>query len=174
MPGIAAMRAATARMSFAIVGAFKNGGSMADIAERTTLRILGLDHLVLRARDAERLVRFYCDVLGCTVEKRQDKIGLIQLRAGSALIDIVGIDGELGRMGGAAPGREGRNLDHFALAIQSLDPKALRAHLARHGVDMGDVKPRYGAGGEGPSVYIEDPEGNVVELKGPAGPMPKE
>lgn len=147
---------------------------MTQLVQDTALRLLGLDHIVLRARDAERLVRFYCDVLGCTVERRQDKIGLIQLRAGSALIDIVGIDGELGRMGGAPPGKEGRNLDHFALRIERLDPKPLRDHLARHGIDMGKVKARYGAGGEGPSVYIEDPEGNVVELKGRAGPLPQE
>ena len=147
---------------------------MAELDVRPALSLLGIDHLVLRARDAERLVRFYCDVLGCAVEKRQEKLGLIQLRAGSCLIDIVGVDGELGRMGGAPPGREGRNLDHFALRIERLEPKALRAYLARHGVDMGEVKSRYGAGGEGPSVYIEDPEGNVVELKGPAGPLPKE
>jgi catechol 2,3-dioxygenase-like lactoylglutathione lyase family enzyme len=151
-----------------------DGRFMAQVAERTALQILGIDHIVLRCRDAERLTRFYCDVLGCTVEKRQDKIGLIQLRAGSSLIDIVGVDGELGRMGGVAPGREGRNLDHFALRIESLEPRALRAHLARHGIDMGAVKARYGAGGEGPSVYIEDPEGNVIELKGPAGPLPSE
>lgn len=147
---------------------------MTQIAQDSALRILGLDHVVLRSRDPERLVRFYCDVLGCAVEKRQEKLGLIQLRAGSALIDIVDIDGELGRMGGAAPGREGRNLDHFALRIERIEPKALRDHLARHGIDMGPVKSRYGAGGEGPSVYIEDPEGNVIELKGPAGPLPQE
>jgi glyoxylase I family protein len=141
---------------------------MAELDVRSALNLLGIDHLVLRARDAERLVRFYCDVLGCTVEKRQEKLGLIQLRAGSSLIDIVGVDGELGRMGGAPPGREARNLDHFALRIERLDADALRTHLARHNVDMGEVKQRYGAGGEGPSVYIEDPEGNVVELKGPA------
>jgi len=144
---------------------------MAELDVKPALRILGIDHIVLRARDAERLTRFYCEALGCTVEKRQDKIGLIQLRAGSALIDVVGVDGELGRMGGAAPGREGRNLDHFALRIERLDPDALRAHLARHGVDMGAVKSRYGAAGEGPSVYIADPEGNVIELKGPPGPV---
>ncbi|HEX2112864.1 MAG TPA: VOC family protein [Alphaproteobacteria bacterium] len=147
---------------------------MAEMDVKPAVDVLGIDHIVLRARDAERLTRFYCDVLGCTVEKRQDKIGLIQLRAGSALIDIVGVDGELGRMGGAAPGREGRNLDHFALRIERLDADALRTHLARHGIDMGDVKSRYGAGGEGPSVYIEDPEGNVIELKGPAGPIAQE
>ena len=147
---------------------------MTTAIEQAALKIRGIDHIVLRCRDAERLTRFYCDVLGCTVEKRQDKIGLIQLRAGDCLIDVVGIDGELGRMGGAPPGREGRNLDHFALRIERLDPAALRAHLRCHGVDMGAVKPRYGAEGEGPSVYIEDPEGNVIELKGPAGPVPQE
>lgn len=138
---------------------------------RAALDILGIDHVVLRVRDMDRMIRFYEDVLGCRVEKRQEKLGLIQLRAGSSLIDLVDVAGELGRMGGAAPGREGRNLDHFALRIAAFDAAALRAHLARHGIEMGDVKPRYGAEGEGPSVYIEDPEGNVLELKGPPGPV---
>ena len=138
---------------------------------RAALDILGIDHVVLRVRDMDRMIRFYEDVLGCRVEKRQEKLGLIQLRAGSSLIDLVDVAGELGRMGGAAPGREGRNLDHFALRTAAFDAAALRAHLARHGIEMGDVKPRYGAEGEGPSVYIEDPEGNVLELKGPPGPV---
>ncbi len=138
---------------------------------RAALDILGIDHIVLRVRDMDRMIRFYEDVLGCRVEKRQEKIGLIQLRAGTSLIDLVDVEGELGRMGGAAPGREGRNLDHFALRIARLDAAALRAHLARHGIAMGEVKARYGADGEGPSVYIEDPEGNVLELKGPPGPV---
>ncbi len=135
------------------------------------LDILGIDHIVLRVRDMDRMIRFYEDVLGCRVEKRQEKIGLIQLRAGASLIDLVDVAGELGRIGGRAPEREGRNLDHFALRIGSFDAGTLRAHLARHGIEMGDVKPRYGAEGEGPSVYIEDPEGNVLELKGPPGPV---
>ncbi len=138
---------------------------------RAALDIRGIDHIVLRVRDMNRMIRFYEDVLGCTVEKRQEKIGLIQLRAGSSLIDLVDIAGELGRMGGAAHGREGRTLDPFAQRIARIEAEALRAHLARHGIAMGDVKPRYGAEGEGPSAYIEDPEGNVVELKGPPGPV---
>ncbi|MEN8197320.1 MAG: VOC family protein, partial [Pseudomonadota bacterium] len=93
--------------------------------------------------------------------------GLIQLRAGSALIDLVPVDSELGRPGGAAPGAEGRNLDHFCLRIEPFDEEAIRDHLARHGIDTGPLKSRYGAEGMGPSIYIEDPEGNVVELKGP-------
>ena len=113
------------------------------------------------------MLHFYCDALGCTVEKRQEDLGLIQLRAGSALIDLVPIDGELGRAGGAAPGKEGRNLDHFCFQVEPFDPAAIQAQFARHGYTAGDVKRRYGAQGYGPSIYVDDPEGNVVELKGP-------
>lgn len=136
----------------------------------TPFRIHGLDHLVLRARDQDALVRFYCEVLGCRVEKRQDAIGLVQLRAGVSLIDIVAVDGKLGRLGGAAPGREGHNLDHLCLRIEPFDLAALRAHLQAHGVTPGDYGSRYGAEGEGPSLYLQDIEGNTVELKGPSGP----
>ncbi|WP_281782094.1 VOC family protein [Lysobacter auxotrophicus] len=113
------------------------------------------------------MVAFYCDVLGCTVERRQDAIGLTQLRAGDSLIDLVGIDGKLGRMGGAAPGEEGRNVDHFCLRVEPFDVDAIVAHLRAHGVRIGEFGSRYGADGEGPSQYLYDPEGNVVELKGP-------
>jgi glyoxylase I family protein len=126
-----------------------------------------LDHLVLRVRDAATMVKFYCDVLGCTVERRQEAIGLIQLRAGDALIDLVPVDGKLGRMGGAAPGAEGRNMDHFCLSVAPFDREAIVAHLQSHGVRIGEFGSRFGAQGEGPSQYLIDPEGNVVELKGP-------
>ncbi len=129
--------------------------------------IQGLDHLVLRVVDLDRMLRFYCDALGCTVERRQESLGLIQLRAGSALIDLVPIDGRLGAAGGAAPGREGRNLDHFCLRVNPFDAQAIRGHLEARGVSVGPVVSRYGAEGQGPSVYVTDPEGNVVELKGP-------
>ena len=131
-----------------------------------------IDHLVLRVRDAAAMVAFYCDVLGCSVERRQEAIGLIQLRAGRALIDLVPVDGRLGRMGGAAPGPEGRNLDHFCLRVAPFDREAIAAHLAAHGVRIGEFGSRYGADGEGPSQYLFDPEGNVVELKGPPDPTP--
>lgn len=130
------------------------------------INITGIDHIVLRARDAEALIRFYTDVLGLTVERRQDAIGLVQLRAGSSLIDIVGVDGLLGRMGGAGPGAEGRNLDHFCLTVAGFDLQAVRAHLLAHGVEVGEDGLRYGAGGEGLSIYLKDPEGNGVELRG--------
>lgn len=130
------------------------------------LEITGIDHLVLRARDAEALIAFYTGVLGLTVERRQDAIGLTQLRAGSSLIDIVSVDGVLGRMGGAAPGAEGRNLDHFCLNVRGFDLAAVKTHLEAHGVAIGPEGVRYGAGGEGVSLYLSDPEGNGLELRG--------
>ncbi|MFG6489939.1 VOC family protein [Roseateles sp. BYS78W] len=132
-------------------------------------RLLGLDHLVLRIVDLDAMLAFYVGVLGCSIERRQDEIGLVQLRAGRSLIDLVTVDAKLGRMGGAAPGVEGRNLDHFCLRVEPFDGDALRAHLAAHGVQAGATESRYGAEGEGPSIYFSDPEGNVVEFKGPPG-----
>lgn len=131
------------------------------------IRIRDIDHLVLRIVDLERMLRFYVDVLGCAVERRQDDIGLLQLRAGRALIDLVPVQGPLGRAGGAAPGKEGRNLDHFCLRIEPFDEAAIRRHLHAHGVEAGATARRNGAEGEGPSIYLSDPEGNVIELKGP-------
>ena len=130
-------------------------------------RLVTIDHLVLRVVDLDRMLHFYCDALGCTLEKRQDDIGLIQLRAGNALIDLVPVDGKLGRMGGAPAGKEGRNLDHLCLRVEPFDEAGIREQLSRHGVPAGPVEQRYGAEGSGPSIYVTDPEGNVVELKGP-------
>ena len=129
--------------------------------------IAGLDHLVLRVVDLQAMLDFYVGVLGCPVEKEQRSIGLIQLRAGNSLIDLVPVDGRLGRAGGAPPAAEGRNLDHFCLAIDRFDEAALRGYLAGRGVELGESGTRYGAQGDGPSLYLRDPEGNVVELKGP-------
>ena len=134
---------------------------------RRVIRLSWIDHIVLRVVDAARMERFYCTVLGCTLEKRQEEIGLIQLRAGRSLVDLVPVDGPLGRKGGAAPGGEGRNVDHVCFRVDPFDAAAIRDHLARHGVAAGEVVQRYGAEGEGPSMYVEDPEGNVIELKGP-------
>jgi len=129
-----------------------------------------IDHLVLRVIRLDRMLHFYCDVLGCTVERRRDEIGLIQLRAGQSLIDLVPVDSELGRAGGAPPGKQARNLDHFCLRVEPFDEAGIRAHLEAHGFEPGPVASRYGAQGQGPSIYVSDPDGNVVELKGPAAP----
>lgn len=130
-------------------------------------RVLGLDHIVVRVADLQRALAFYCGALGLTRERTQEGIGLHQIRAGNALIDLVPIDSKLGRMGGGAPQQDGRNIDHFALEITPYDEAALRAHLVAHGVAIGESGNRYGARGEGPSLYIFDPDGNMVELKGP-------
>jgi catechol 2,3-dioxygenase-like lactoylglutathione lyase family enzyme len=134
----------------------------------TAIRIRGLDHVVLRVSKLEASIDFYCRVLGCTEERRLDALGLVQLRAGAALIDLVPVDSPLGARGGPAAGEEARNMDHFALALDAFDEQAIRTHLEASGVEAGDVAERYGADGTGPSMYISDPDGNVVELKGPA------
>jgi catechol 2,3-dioxygenase-like lactoylglutathione lyase family enzyme len=131
------------------------------------IHIRDIDHLVLRVIDLDRMLRFYCEVLGCTIERRQDAIGLVQLRAGRSLVDLVPVDGKLGRAGGAAPGKEGRNLDHFCFRVEPFDEAAIRRHLEAHEVEAGPLATRNGAEGEGPSIYLSDPEGNAIELKGP-------
>ena len=138
------------------------------------ITIQAIDHVVLRVVDMERVARFYIDVLGARWEKRQEAVGLYQLRVGTALIDLVPVDGKLGSMGGAAPGREGRNVDHVCYRVLPWDGDAILAELRGHGIEA-DIVSRYGAEGEGPSVYLADPEGNTLELKGPPwAPVPNQ
>ncbi|MGN6512443.1 MAG: VOC family protein, partial [Lysobacteraceae bacterium] len=113
-----------------------------------------IDHVVLRVRDVAAMQAFYCDVLGCRVERRQDAIGLVQLRAGDALIDLVDVAGKLGRAGGAAPGHEGRNMDHLCLRVEPFDRAAVAGYFEARGVRLGEFGSRYGAEGEGPSQYL--------------------
>lgn len=131
------------------------------------IRIREIDHIVLRVVDLDAMIAFYTGALGCSIEKRQDAIGLVQLRAGSSLVDLVPVDGKLGREGGAPPGAEGRNVDHVCFRVEPFDEAAIRGHLAKYGVVAGPVESRYGAEGEGPSIYLKDPEGTTLELKGP-------
>jgi len=128
--------------------------------------IAGIDHVVLRVRDVPAMLRFYRGVLGCRLEKVQEALGLTQLRAGTALIDLVDTAGPLGRAGGPPPGDGGRNMDHLCLRIAPWDEAAILAHLDAAGIAVGEQGERYGAEGYGPSIYVTDPEGNVVELKG--------
>ena len=133
------------------------------------IRIKNIDHVVIRARDPERLIRFYCEVLGCSVEKESsEELGLFQLRAGASLIDIVSVHGMLGRQGGAGPGREGRNMHHFCVRVDPFDENEIRAFLQQKGIQASELEIHYGAEGYGPSLYLSDPEDNVIELKGPA------
>ena len=131
---------------------------------------IGLDHVVLRVRDLERALAFYTGVLDGRVERRSDALGLCQVRLGRSLVDLVPVDGPLGKLGGAAPGESARNLDHFCVRIEPFAAAELRAHLEAHGIEAGEPAPRYGADGTGPSLYNRDPDGNTVELKGPPEP----
>ena len=130
------------------------------------IHIREIDHVVIRAADLEAMTHFYCAVLGCSVEKEQRDLGLIQLRAGRSLIDLLQAGAGIDRADSGTPGA-GRNMDHLCLRVEPFDAHALKAHLAAHGARIGEEATRYGADGFGPSLYLFDPEGNVVELKGP-------
>jgi catechol 2,3-dioxygenase-like lactoylglutathione lyase family enzyme len=130
------------------------------------IKIREIDHVVLRVTERDSMLHFYCGVLGCTVERQQEELGLTQLRAGRSLIDLVTVEGKLGREGGAAPSREGRNMDHLCLRVDPFDGQAISEYLAGNNIPASEIGSRYGAEGEGPSIYLSDPEGNTVELKG--------
>jgi glyoxylase I family protein len=122
----------------------------------------GIDHIVLRTADVQRARAFYCDVLGCVLEREQPELGLTQLRAGRSLIDLVTLDGPLGA--GEPPGA-GRNLDHFCLTLEPFEENRLMAWFGAHGVVANAPGMRYGAQGEGRSFFVSDPDGNHIELK---------
>jgi catechol 2,3-dioxygenase-like lactoylglutathione lyase family enzyme len=135
-------------------------------ASRATapVRLGGLDHVVLRVGDLDRAISFYRHVLGCEVERELQQPRLVQLRAGASLIDLV----PASVSPHTAADKAGRNMDHFCVQVIGFDAAAIRAHLQQNGVDPGEVHERYGAQGYGPSIYISDPDGNTVELKGEA------
>jgi glyoxylase I family protein len=128
-----------------------------------------IDHVVFRVGDLARSVEFYRSVLGCAVVRQREHLGLVHLRAGASMIDLVSVDGKLGSRGGAAPARAARNVDHLCLRVEPFDEPALVAHLVEHGVTpLGRAEVNFGAEGDGLSLYFPDPDGNVIELKGPS------
>ncbi len=130
------------------------------------INITHIDHVVIRVNDLENMIAFYRDVLGCNLERGPGEGGLAQLRAGHSLIDLVDANGPLGQQGGDQPDHTAPNMDHVCFQLQPWDADAIKMHLELHGVAAGKVAPRYGAAGVGPSMYLRDPEGNTVELKG--------
>jgi len=136
------------------------------------IKIRQIDHIVLRVRDIDAMRRFYCEVLGASHIAWRPEFGMSHLRAGSSMIDLITVDGPLGHQGGAAPGKEGRNLDHLCLRVEPFDQQEIVSHLKEHGVAVGEIRRRYGAEGNGISIYLSDPEGNTVELKGPSDGKP--
>ncbi len=130
------------------------------------INITQIDHVVIRVKDLETMITFYRDVLGCRLERGPGKSGLAQLRAGLSLIDLVDASGPLGRQGGAHPDPDAPNMDHVCFQVQPWQTDAIKEHLAQYDIDVGEMAQRYGASGVGPSIYLRDPEGNAVELKG--------
>lgn len=129
-----------------------------------------IDHVVLRVRDLQRSIGFYEAVLGCSVVRRREQLGLVHLRAGASMIDLISVDGPLGQRGGAAAGDGARNVDHLCLRIEPFDEARLVEHLAAHGLaPQGKAESNFGAEGHGLSIYFADPDGNTIELKGPSG-----
>jgi len=130
------------------------------------LEVLAIDHIVLRTAKLDEMLEFYTEVLGCAIERETpEETGLTQLRAGNALIDLVVVNSRLGVIGGGAPTKTERNVDHFCLQIKSITESEITKHLENHGIKVGDFESRYGAQGLGNSIYIQDPEGNGVELR---------
>ena len=126
----------------------------------------GIDHVVIRVHQLAPMLNFYRDILGACLKKENADMGLYHLSIGSSMIDLVPVDGKLGLQGGAPPGREGHNVDHIAIKIFPFDGEKIRKYLISQGVNSEEPVIRYGANGKGPSIYIEDPEGNGIELKG--------
>ena len=126
----------------------------------------GIDHVVIRVHQLAPMLNFYCDILGARLKKENAEMGLYHLSIGSSMIDLVPVDGKLGLQGGDPPGREGHNVDHIAIQIFPFDGEKIRKYLISQGVNSEEPVIRYGANGKGPSIYIKDPEGNGIELKG--------
>ncbi|VVN73269.1 hypothetical protein PS712_00561 [Pseudomonas fluorescens] len=127
-----------------------------------------IDHVVLRVRNIEYSLAFYTSVLGCDVKKRRDDLGMIHLSAGSSMIDLVDVNGSIGRQGGEPAGKQRHNVDHFCLRVEPFDEQAILRDLAAAGVAAETATMRYGAEGTGLSIYLSDPDDNQIELKGPA------
>jgi glyoxylase I family protein len=123
-----------------------------------TFRVERIDHVVLRVRDLAAMVHFYEQTLGFNVERRLERISLVQMRAGASMLDLVA-----GERADGTP-----NMDHLCFRVEPFDRDAIVRQLALFGISVGETVERYGAEGNGPSVYFHDPEGNQIELKGPS------
>lgn len=136
------------------------------MSEASPIQVRQIDHVVIRVNDLERMIDWYSDVLGCQLERGPGDFRLAQLRAGASLIDLVDANGPFGQRSGREPNPLTPNMDHFCLQVYPWDSSAVEAKLEAHQVEYGAIESRYGATGMGPSIYLRDPEGNTIELKG--------
>lgn len=134
------------------------------MSTRPPFAVRGLDHVVLLVDNMAAAKGFYRGVVGCTVERELQKYGMVQLRAGAALIDLVDISSQEGAWARPVVAG-GRNVDHVALDTGDWDEAEMRAHLAVHGITIVEEGLRGGAKGEDLSFYVRDPAGNQIELK---------
>lgn len=129
------------------------------------IRVVALDHIVLRVRDLERSLSFYRDMLGLPIEFLDDyRAGarpFVSARVGGSLVDLVPDPSFDPRAGATAGG-----FLHFCVRVSGPVAEAVAA-LRRRGVEVLEEQPamRMGASGLGASVYVRDPDGYVVELK---------
>ncbi len=123
-------------------------------------RFNGIDHVVLRVSDLERTTAFYQSVLGLSVERIFDAIGLYQVRCGANLIDLLTL-----KPGETLPAPELRGIEHLCLSIEA-DLDEVIESLARLDTPVirGPMEV-YGSKGFGTSIYIRDPDGYEIELK---------
>ena len=118
-----------------------------------------LDHLVLRTSQLEVLLAFY-ERLGCRLERDlREKVGMVQLRLGDSMLDLV--EATMDETGD-------KNLDHFAVRVDPFNEADILKFCEEEGIEARSMSfPLYGADGYGPAIYITDPDGNRMELKGP-------
>ena len=137
----------------------------ASVKSQPLVKITEMDHIVLRCEDVERSLSFYTDVLGLKAERlEQWRAGEVRFPSArlnaDTIIDFFGSDqGPISRDGA-------RNQDHFCMVIEPTDMDELKAKFEALGVEIqaGPGK-RWGSHGDGISLYIYDPEDNVVELR---------
>lgn len=129
--------------------------------------VTAMDHIVLNVRDMERVLDFYINVLGLTGERleefRQGTVPFPSVRISpDTLIDLFPVAGGADDTPAATPAV----LNHFCLVIDKTDMARVVEHLERHGVTIlqGPVT-RWGAHGNGTSIYIHDPENRQVEIR---------
>lgn len=129
------------------------------------IKIECLDHVVLSVQSIEKMLPFYCDVLGFELTQQNEDGKFAQLCAGNAIVDMLKRRGTPSDDPESTARKNERNMDHFALRLEAFEEDSLRDHLAQFGIDAGKLWRNDGPDGHY-SFYIQDPEGNDIELKG--------
>ena len=134
-----------------------------------SIKITGLDHIVLNVRDIDRSLAFYTQVLGLKGERvqefREGKVGFPSVRINEhTIIDLFPLKGA--EVQEKIAEKAHRNLNHFCLVVEKEDFSEIVEYLKGHGIAIreGPIS-RWGAQGRATSVYFFDPDGNEVEIR---------